>query len=666
MNVAPTKLWGRQGRQRPGPDAGQGVPDTVGREPKHGSRPSIEVLEDRIAPATFLVVNALDGPGSGPAGSLRSAITRATQSGSGTNRVVITSAVSSPIELTAGELSVPSSLVLRNQAGHEVVIRQDVPGQRVFDIGTAAGQVTIGGLNSQSPITIEGASLTGGNGGGIDVSGVTDLTLAFVHIESNTALSGDGGGIYAQGGTMTLVASSVTQNLAPKGSGGGIYVQKGTVTLRNGSHVDENSALNVGGICVNSGPGVIQNAVRLLNDSSASRNRSTSTVDPAEDNFGGGGIAVEGPGSILVSGSQVSNNHTNGMYSGGILATLGNVRVTNRSQVDGNTNEGPGGGIAANFLGSVTVTGRSEVDGNTGAALGGGIVDFATGAKTISIERGSHVNDNTLTNAESVGGALLAFLELVAASTGNDYQSLTGLTPQQSAELIRQVEAEIATAHGVDPSTIAGRVVAGGGIGTLFGARVRIEGGSGVDGNFAGQTATTAVPIAVGGGVESFLGRVEVSKGTVNDNIATDDGGGIWSRRDVRITQGTLAGNHALGLGQTLSALGGGLFLGSASRNSLLKNSTVQGDGADFGGGIDNMGTITVRNSAISRNRATEDGGGIANSGHLALVGSTVTLNRAGVAGGGISSNGHLSVRHSHIVANVPDNVAPAGQATGG
>src|SRR5262249_3562037 len=156
-----------------------------------------------------------------------------------------------------------------NRSGHEVVIRQDEPGERVFEIESGARKVTISGGNRRTPITIEGGALTDAdaNGAGILVSGTTDLTLAFVRVASNTVSNGDGGGIYAQGGTITLVGSSVTQNLAPNGFGGGIYLRKGTVILRAGSHVDENSALNIGGIGVDSGPGAFQDAVRLLGGS---------------------------------------------------------------------------------------------------------------------------------------------------------------------------------------------------------------------------------------------------------------------------------------------------------------------------------------------------------------------------------------------------------------
>ena len=356
----------------------------------------------------------------------------------------------------------------------------------------------------------------------------------------------------------------MTRNQAPDGFGGGINLQNGTVIVRDGSHVDDNSALNIGGICVNTGSKVVEDAVRVLHGSTVNRNRSTATVDTIAKNFGGGGIAVQGIGSVFVSGSQVSDNQTVGMYSGGILVTLGNVRVTNGSQINRNTNRGPGGGIAANFLGSVIVTGHSQVNQNTGAALGGGIVNFGTGAQKVEIERGSQVSDNTLTNAESLGEALIVFLEIIAGTVNSDYETLTGFTPQESKDLIRQVEAEIAGAHGVDPVTIADRVVAGAGSARCS-AAVQINDGSHIERNFSGHRASTSnpVPVGVGGGVATILSRVNVDRSTVSNNTSSEDGGGIWNRQDVSITRSTVADNNALG--QTLGALGGGLFLGSPS-----------------------------------------------------------------------------------------------------
>ena len=115
--------------------------------------------------------------------------------------------------------------------------------------------------------------------------------------------------------------------------------------------------------------------------------------------LGGGGIG-EMAGNVIVSDSQVSDNKTIGMYSGGIVILLGGVTVTDGSEIDGNSNNGPGGGIAANFEGAVTISNGSQVNGNTGAGLGGGIVNFSD-TFGISVTGGSQVSHNTLTNSEN-------------------------------------------------------------------------------------------------------------------------------------------------------------------------------------------------------------------------------------------------------------------------
>ena len=431
--------------------------------------------------------------------------------------------------------------------------------------------------------------------------------------------------------------------------------------------------------------------MRVLNGSSVSGNSSTATVNLEKGDLGGGGIAVESTGSVLVSDSDVSDNHTVGMYSGGILVTLGSVHVTDGSQIDGNTNNGPGGGIAANFLGSVIVTGGSQVDNNTGAAMGGGIVNFGTPAHKVVIKGDSEVSNNNLTNAQSIGETLFIFLDYLASRLNISYHTLTGMTIQQSEALAGKVEAEIAIAHGVDPSQFPpGLVIAGGGIGTLQGARVEITGGSRVDGNYSGFRLANSAPnvtpnsssVGIGGGVATFLSRIIVDQSTVAGNTSSEDGGGLWNVRGVSITNGsTVTGNTARGL--TLGSLGGGLFLGPTSAGSLISDSTFSKNAAagllaqnpppagGFGGGAYNQGNLTILGSSFSENTATQDGGGLMNdsptipgqmnpilTARLRLVGSTVTRNTAGVKGGGIFNGGLLQQKGSEVAHNTPDNIA--------
>ena len=301
------------------------------------------------------------------------------------------------------------------------------------------------------------------------------------------------------------------------------------------------------------------------------------------------------------------------------------------------------------------VTGHSQVDHNTGAGMGGGIVNFASPKYKVAIDQGSEVSDNTLTNAVSIGEVIIIFLDYIAGLLHSDYQTLTGLTTDQSEAMIHQVEAEIGSAHGTGPLD-SGLVIAGGGIGTLLGASVTIGGDSRVDGNYSGFRLSNSTPggtpnsnsVGIGGGVATFLSRVDVDQSSVSNNTSSEDGGGIWNRRDVSITRSTVANNTALG--ETLGALGGGLFLGVASIRSLIRDSTFTNNGAvrdrnlPLVGGLYNMGSITVRDSTVTRNYATQKGGGIADFGrHLTIVGSTVTRNNATVDGGGIILRSRLS-----------------------
>lgn len=267
------------------------------------------------------------------------------------------------------------------------------------------------------------------------------------------------------------------------------------------------------------------------------------------------------------------------------------------------------------------------------------------------------------------------FLDYIAGDAlHSDYQTLTGLTTDQSETLIHQVEAEIGSAHGTGPLA-PGLVIAGGGIGTLLGAGVTIGGNSRVDENYSGSRLPDSTPggnpnsesVGIGGGVATFLSRVDIDQSSVSNNTSSEDGGGIWNRHDVSITGSTVRGNTALG--ETLGALGGGMFLGISSIRSLISNSTITNNGAvgavgskpSFGGGFYNMGGITVRDSIVSRNYATV-GGGIAEFGrHLTVVGSTVTRNNATDDGGGIAYHrGYPTIRRSRVVDNTPNDIAPA------
>jgi hypothetical protein len=628
------------------------------RRRTRAGRSAFDVLEGRIAPATFLVVNALDGPGSGPSGSLRNAIARAEESGDTSDTVVITPKARGPIALNSGELAIDTSLTIVNRSGRPIEIRQTTPGDRVFHITSSlAAVVNIGAASGSQTVTIVGGSVSTGNGGGILVENPANvLTLTHVRLVGNSAglasssdesqdgggiyssgrvvlarstvgtaaapnqASGDGGGIWAGAG-VSITASTVAGNRAGA-DGGGLFVSGGD-TVVSRSRVDGNRAENVGGI------NEVKGDVRIVDGSEVNGNSSTALLDVSAGDFGGGAIYA-GIGDVLVSRSQVRFNHSVGMYSSGIVVGLGSVTVTSGSRVDWNSANGPGGGIAANFGGIVTVSGGSHVDHNTGSGMGGGIVNFAGPMGGVRILSGGEVSHNTLTNYESLGLAIGAFLEVLAGSLNLDLATATGGTDAAalSADIAR-LDGEVAAAPGTLLGDPPGPVVAGGGIGTLLGASIAVTGGSHVDGNLAGARVSGGHPnsIGTGGGLFSALGPTTVLGSTVDGNTSLGSGGGLWNRASLTVVGSTIADNRAV------VSPGGGLYNSAAGTASIVR-STLRANRASLGGGAYNLGTLGAVDSTVVRNHATVQGGGITDRGRLTLI-------------------------RTPVVANTPDNIDP-------
>jgi hypothetical protein len=138
-----------------------------------------------------------------------------------------------------------------------------------------------------------------------------------------------------------------------------------------------------------------------------------------------------------------------------------------------------------------------------------------------------------------------------------------------------------------------------------------------------------------------------VTKGKGSENSY---GGGIYNLGTLTLTNSTVSRN-------TSEYIGGGITNGGTL---TLTNSTVSGntvvpgccEPSTFGGGIANVGTLTLTNSTVSGNTAlgVGRGGGIYNQGDaLTLTNSTVSGNTAR-SGGGISIlNGKLTLTNTLV-----------------
>jgi hypothetical protein len=217
-----------------------------------------------------------------------------------------------------------------------------------------------------------------------------------VNIESLKISNGDagfdyGGGILNNQATLTISNCSVVDNIAS--GGGGVYNSDGgSLTIVN-STVSGNDA---GGGQNPSGGGVAGGSLTIIN-STISGN---SAVGAFPFTFGGGG-GISGVGTI--TNSTIADNYA-GLDGGGISGewTIGNCTVSNNGAGGGTNNfPGAGGGVwGGGTISNCTISGNSVFGSSfKGPGLGGGV--YAVGTMTIS---DSTFSDNYIISFGNGGG----------------------------------------------------------------------------------------------------------------------------------------------------------------------------------------------------------------------------------------------------------------------
>jgi hypothetical protein len=156
------------------------------------------------------------------------------------------------------------------------------------------------------------------------------------------------------------------------------------------------------------------------------------------------------------------------------------------------------------------------------------------------------------------------------------------------------------------------------------------------------------------GGTITLGKTLDINKDLTIDGAGsgiTVNGGG---NRVFQIEAGNTVVLNALmitgGNAPSLSGGGGIHNLGSLT----LSNSTVTGNAAFGGGGIfnDTTGTMTMSGDTVNNNTGTgAGGGGIANTGTMTIINCTIAANQA-VNGGGIANNSVLLMANSTVVSN--------------
>ncbi|HEV2902654.1 MAG TPA: CSLREA domain-containing protein, partial [Gaiellaceae bacterium] len=577
-------------------------------------------------------------------------------------------------DITTGDLDITDSLEIRGAGAGSTFVDggfppagapPDVRGlDRIFEVLVDGGDVSFSGLTVSDGYAAE-------YGGAIMNNSTASLLVSAAVLTGNAAGKTGGAIDNHVGGAVAVSDSTLSGNYARE-SGSAINNNRdGTLTVANSS-ISGNSASVVGLDETLTGAGAIANNAEL-----------------------------DARGSIIVTDSQISDNHAGGGRNGaGISNDGGGILTVDRTTFSKNVSTADGGAIF-NGTGSVAVTDStfSENSAKDGGALA------ATGGTVAVLD--SIFSKNS---AEGLGGAMLnsnqggvtilnsTFRENSAVSGGGFSNEGTGLVTVENVTFTKNLAiltASLASGEGGGMhSNSGGEVVitggsftenvarGGGGFSNEGGGQVTITGtrfsanhaeaeGGGIlvqsgavrmlNIDVVGNVSSSALE---GGGGISYHGDKAVAVGEsaavensrIRDNKSGGDGGGIDSRGDgpLAITTTTITGNTA--------AVGGAVHhVGDAPLE--ITRSTLSGNSADSGGGVltDGDGETTLENTTVSGNRASQFGGGVLISSRLTIRNSTVTNNLAASGGGVNNGGGDLVGDGTVFVANSIVANNPAG-----
>ena len=256
-----------------------------------------------------------------------------------------------------------------------------------------------------------------------------------------------------------------------------------------------------------------------------------------------------------------------------------------------------------------------------------------------------------VTGNESTGSAAgisvsHATLNLFSSSaSGNDGVGLFGFDANLNAQdstfannADRGIDGLLADVT-LDHTVVSGNTTSG------VGGGIRISGGFPLD---LTDSVVSGNQASEGGGIAALDTTVRLTGSAVLNNVASGDGGGIYSAgssvSSLEIVSSTVSRN-------TGGGSGGGIF-NSALTSTLIQHSRFSANKAlsGDGGGIANLagsGAATISSSTLSLNEATNGkGGAVFNAGDLTLDQSTTMgANKIGLAnkavfGGGIYNDG--------------------------
>jgi uncharacterized repeat protein (TIGR01451 family) len=271
---------------------------------------------------------------------------------------VVVESTSGSVDTNTATLSLPGAVVLANQFSGSVITfnpavfstQQTIALSAQLELSNTALSTSITGPAARVIVSGGGTSRVLQADSGV-VAALSGLTI------SGGSTTGDGGGLYNDGGTVTLTGITVSGNSA-SGRGGGMFnTKRGTTTIINCS-ISGNSATKGGGGLYNDG-GTAQ-----LTNTTLSKNSAAA----------GGGMANSRRGTTTIINCSISGNSA--AVGGGIANQAGGGANLENTIVAANTDPGGspsdvGGDSAPAVVGTYTLVGTG---GSGGIGGGTGVI----------------------------------------------------------------------------------------------------------------------------------------------------------------------------------------------------------------------------------------------------------------------------------------------------
>ena len=600
--------------------------------------------------------------------SLRDAVTSANLDGAQGIASTISFAanlIGQTITLTNGELAISQNVTIAGPGSHELTISGNTA-SRVFEID--AGNVTISGL------TISGGKSSSGGGGILNYASLT-LSQDFLTANQETAGEAGGGAVLSSGGgsALTVDRTTISNNTATWTGGGISLIDGGVLVLTNSTINGNTSARDGGGITLQS---ITANVRATVINSTISNN--------IADMYAGGGILDIGYGS----GTSATLNLLNSTIADNSAPSAGGVASSVNSGTATTTYEntlfaGNSNGNVLSFGGALASLGHNLSDDGTGSLTMAG--DLPNRNPMLGVLQSNGGPTQTLallpgSPAIAAGGAVTTLAAAVASTTSTAVTVATAsafAVPPGGCVILVDSEEMLVTAVNLTTNTLTVQrgyngttpAMHGNGAGVFLGADQR--GASRLTSNpdigaFQTQASlllvTTASDSAVHTGVSLRDAVTSANQDGAQGIASTISFAGTVNGNPITLSQGQIelkagTGTTTINGGNQITVDGGGVsrvFLVDSGAQVVLTGLIIQhaNPGSTIGGGIENLGTLTVNSVTLSHNTASY-GGGIFNYGGTLTVGnSTFTGNSASVSGGGLDSSGTLTVTNTTFSTN--------------